>query len=235
MSWQIPRMWEGGDVWILGGGPSVAEQFGIPDNIVRSVKAGTSPLSTYSPYMVSIHDKHVIGINVVYQIGNWIDMVFFGDNNVYLQHRQGLALFPGLKVSCSTQPGRDGFVKCVERDFNHPRGISTKPGFVSWNGNSGAAAISIVAQTGAKRIILLGFDMKLAKDSTQHFHDVYHRGQIVNDKALRKLPFERHLRGFPEIAKDAKSMGIEILNCCPDSAITCFPRYSLKELLYDNS
>jgi hypothetical protein len=30
-------------------------------------------------------------------------------------------------------------------------------------------------------------------------------------------------------------MGIEIINACPDSAITVFPKFSLKELLHDNS
>jgi hypothetical protein len=235
MTWSVPRIWEGGDVWILGGGPSVTEQFGIPEKVVNSVKAGTSPLSTFSPYMEAIHDKHVIGINVTYLIGNWIDMIFFGDNGFYLANRVGLAKFPGLKVSCNAQSGKDGFVKCMERDTNHPRGISVRPGHVSWNGNSGAAAISIATQAGAKRIMLLGFDMKLSDDSSQHFHDVYKRGKITNEKQLMRLPFERHLRGFPEIEKDAKAMGIEILNVSPNSAIANFPKFTLKELIYDNS
>ena len=105
---------------------------------------------------------------------------------------------------------------------------------VSWNCNSGSAAISIAANAGAARIILLGFDMKLDKEQ-QHWHDLYGRNAPRNPKKPRHFPFDRHLRGFPEIAKDAKRRGIEILNCCSDSAITCFPKYSLKELLFDNS
>ena len=49
------------------------------------------------------------------------------------------------------------------------------------------------------------------------------------------MPFDRHLRGFSDMAKDAKRRGIEIINASPDSAITCFPKYSIKELLWDNS
>ena len=41
--------------------------------------------------------------------------------------------------------------------------------------------------------------------------------------------------GFAQIAKDAKSRGIEILNANPKSAIEEFKKYSVKELLYDNS
>ena len=234
MNWQVPRMWEGGDVWILGGGPSVTKEFGIPNEVVQSVVKGTSPPSVYSPYLSRLHDRHVIGINVAYLIGNWIDIVFFGDKGFYLKHQNGLASFPNLRISCLPSMGSNSWVKCLQRDVNHTRGISTSPKLCSWNGNSGAAAISVAAWTGAKRIILLGFDMKLT-DSKQHWHNLYGRGEIKDTRKLMQLPFMRHLKGFDQIAKDAKKMKIEILNCSPDSAITEFPRYSLKELLHDNT
>jgi hypothetical protein len=89
MTWQVPLMWEDSDVWIIGGGPSVTKQFGIPDEVVQSVVKGTSPPNVYSPYMSFLHDKHVIGINVAYLIGDWIDIVFFGDVGFFLKHQQG--------------------------------------------------------------------------------------------------------------------------------------------------
>lgn len=237
MTWQVPRIWEGGDVWILGGGPSVLTQFNIPEDIRKDVLSGVSPLSVFSPYMKDLHDKHVIGINVAYLIGDWIDMVFFGDVGFFLQHKEKLALFKGLRVTCHSVAEKYPWVKYLPRDTRHPSGISPKPNMVSWNGNSGAAAISIAANAGAKRIILLGFDMKLDETNKQHWHGVYRKGGVreFNPKKPNGLPFERHMRGFPAIAADAKARGIEIINANPDSAITEFPRYSLKELLYDNS
>lgn len=231
MNWQVPRMWEGGDVWIIGGGPSVSKEFGIPESVVKQVLEGSSSPSIYSPYMEGIHKKHVIGINVSYMIGDWIDMVFFGDKDFYLTHQQGLAKFPGLKVACFPSASQSEWVKYLGRDGNHPRGITTNSKRISWNYNSGAAAISVAAHTGAKRIILLGFDMKLSDAKMQHWHDVYKRGQAVTEKRLKGLPFDRHLRGFVEIAKDAKKLGIEIINASPESTITQFPKYTVKELL----
>jgi hypothetical protein len=228
-------MWEDGDVWILGGGPSVPRQFGIPEEVIQSVIKGTSPPSVYSPYMSFLHDKHVIGINCAYLIGNWIDMIFFGDIGFFLKHQQGLAAFPGLKVSCHPQTDRYDWIKYTPRDKEHPRGISENPKAASWNGNSGSAAISIAANAGAKRIILLGFDMKSGTDKKRHWHGLY---GVATNRDPRKpihLPFDRHLRGFSEIARDAKRRGIEILNCCPDSAIKEFKKFSLKELAWDNS
>lgn len=238
MIWQVPRIWEDGDVWILGGGPSITAQFGIPDSVVDSVIKGTSPASVYSPYMSCLHDKHVIGINVAYLIGDWIDMVFFGDVGFFLKHEQKLAEFPGMKVSCHPRADRYEWIKYTPKDNSHPRGISDNPKMVSWNSNSGAAAISIAANAGARRIILLGFDMKLDGDNKQHWHDLYGKIANQNKKDLKRhnrTPFERHLRGFEDINKDARRRGIEIINACPDSAIKQFPKMSLKELLYDNS
>lgn len=235
MIWQVPKIWEDGDVWIIGGGPSVTEQFGIPESVTKSVLSGTSTPDAYSPYMESIHNKHIIGINISFMIGNWIDFAFFGDPNFFLKYQVELAKFPGLKISCAPNTENVPWIKTLGRDGSHGKGISSNPYKVSWNGNSGAAAISVAANAGAKRIILLGFDMKLGDNKMQHWHDVYQRGPAVGDRRMKHLPFQRHLIGFAQIAKDAKSRGIEILNANPKSAIEEFKKYSVKELLYDNS
>lgn len=231
MTWQVPRIWEDGDVWIIGGGPSIPLQFDVPDKVVRKIVSGSFSPNIYSPYMSALHDKHVIGINVAYQIGDWIDMVFFGDGGFFLKYQERLSQFPKLRVSCSPKTADVSWVKYLMRDGQHPRGISSNPKAVSWNGNSGAAAISIAANAGAKRIILLGFDMKLGDHKDQHWHDLYGRGVINDDRRARKMPFHKHLRGFPAIAEDAKKRGIEILNASPDSAIECFRKVTVKELL----
>jgi hypothetical protein len=234
MTWQVPRIWEGGDVWIIGGGPSVTKQFDIPDEVVNSVLSGASPANVYTPYISAIHDKHVIGINVAYLLGDWIDMVFFGDSGFLDKHLEGVAKFKGLKVTCHENHAKYDWIKYMAKD-PRGRGISDNPKMVCWNNNSGAAAISVAANAGAKRIILLGFDMQLSDKNYQHWHDVYKRGNKLDENRLRKLPFARHLRGFADIKNDAKRRGLEILNCSPDSKISEFPKYSLKELLLDNS
>ena len=232
MTWQVPRMWEEGDVWIIGGGPSIPKQFDVPSKVIRDVIRGTSTPNAYSPYMAALHDKHIIGINMSHRIGDWIDMVFFGDGGFFLTHQEKLALFPGLKVSCSPKTSGVGWVKYLIRDNKHKRGISPNPKKVSWNGNSGAAAISVAANAGASRIILLGFDMKVNGSKDQHWHDLYGRSAGKGtEKRAKKLPFHRHLQGFPAIATDAKQRKIEILNASPDSAISCFRKVSVKELL----
>lgn len=234
MYWKVPNIWEGGECWIIGGGPSMPRQFDIPENVIQDVAEGRTPLNAFSPYLSSIHKKHVIGVNVAYKLGNWIDMVFFGDSGFFLTHRYGLAEFGGLKVSChhtvNAVPHQLDAIKYIPKDNNKNRGISDKKDRICWNGNSGGAAINLAVHTGAKRIILLGFDMKLVEDR-KHWHKEYiNSGRTRKDDNMH-LPFHRHLIGFPHIANDARRLGVEIFNASPESAIEDFPKVAVKELL----
>jgi len=236
--WHVPKIWQGGDVWIIGGGPSLTKQFNIPDDIVESVRNGTSPLSAYSPYMSAIHDKHVIGVNVAFMIGDWIDMVFFGDGGFFLQHMNQLAAFPNLRIGAHNKAAKSRWVKYLARQRGKKYGISTSSSHVCWNENSGAAAISVAAHAGAKRIILVGFDMSLDEKQKHHWHGVYRKGGIApsntkvkRGKVINNVPFHRHLAGFPQIKKDASKLGIEIINACPESKIECFRKTTVKDVL----
>ncbi len=242
MKWTVPRIWEGGECWIIGGGPSIPEQFGVPDDVIKDVIAQRSLPSVYSPYMSAIHDRHVIGINAAYLIGDWIDIIFFGDNKFFMAHCEGLSEHPGLKVTCNSKTNsRCRDIHYLPHDRKRTKGISTSPKLVSWNSNSGAAAISMAVYLGVRRIVLLGFDMQVGVHG-QHWHNAYRgmrvhrthgkqRGQLV---VAKKLPFDRHLRGFPLIARDAKKLGIEIVNASPNSAIKEFPKCTVQEALVES-
>ena len=233
MRWNIPRIWEGGDVFIIGGGPSVPFQFGVPEDVYQDVAVGKRLPSAYSKFMKSLHGKHVVGVNNAYLIGLWIDVAFFGDHSWYLVHRMRLAKFPNLKVTCNPRfdgkTSRNDRVKFVARDREKRFGISPDPSKVAWNNNSGAAAINLAVHLGAKRIVLLGFDMK-GNGAYTHWHGSHHRNE-KDATRIKSPPFRRHLKGFPTIARDAKKMGVEILNASPDSAIDVFPKASLLEVL----
>lgn len=228
MEWKIPNIWAGEDCWIIGGGPSISKQFNIPTDVVKQVALGQLAPEAFSTHMLAIHNKHVIGVNAAYMLGNWLDILFFGDVGFFLEHEKGIASFPGIKISGNEQAQRD-WVRYCPKDMEKIHGITTRPNHLSWNGNSGAAAINLAVHLGATRIFLLGFDMNLNEESHQHWHNVY--GRNTNKRAPAKLPFNRHLVGFPKIAEDARNLGIEIINVNSDSAINCFPKISLNQIL----
>lgn len=234
MMWEVPRMWEGGECWIIGGGPSMPREFGVPEDVISAVLSGEQPLSSYSPYLSPIKDKHVIGINAAFLLGDWVDIVFFGDGDFYRVNKKAMDARTKLKVCCSSTLPNKKFaygIRFVRKDGNHPVGISDRPGMVSWNLNSGAASVSLAYHLGVKKIYLLGFDMQLGPDDRQHWHSLYSGGKYLTTKDKKALPFHRHLLGFKAMERDAKKLGLEIINVSPSSAITQFRKVALKDIL----
>ena len=224
--WKIPRMWEGGQCIIIGGGPSLTDQFDIPKEVVAKVyKQGASP-EIYSPYLSSIHDQHIIGVNMSYKLGPWVDCMFFGDASFMTKNRNELFKYKGLRITCNQRPMlHNSYLKIVMRNNRKKQGISFEPNLISWNGNSGAAAINLAVHFGVKRILLLGFDMSLDEKQNQHWHKFYNTSLKSVD-----ITFKRHGMSFPVIAKDLEGK-VEVINCSLDSKISCFPKGNIKDYL----
>lgn len=228
-TWSVPKLWQGGSCWIIGGGKSVPYQFDVPEEVIEKVCSGKFSPSVYTPYMSVLHDKHVVGVNNAYQIGTWIDFLFFGDGSWHLVHQKQIARWPGVIVTCSPKfagirdRDRHG-IKYMAKDKSHKMGISSNSSKVSWNFNSGAAAISLAVHLGAKKIFLLGFDMNASGKYT-HWHGSHGK------KGVKGPPFQKHLSGFPDIARDAKRMKVQIFNVNKKSTIAVFPKIKLDEAL----
>lgn len=230
MHWEPPELWPDGECWILGGGASLPRQFGIPEEVIHNVESSKDPLSIYSEYLKPIHDRHVIGTNLAFMLGNWISVLYFADTTFFRVYRKEILEFPNLKVTCVNHIDKNLLpvtrnIKRMKRD--NKLGLSNKVNTICWNYNSGAAAIDFAAHLGVKRINLLGFDLKLQEDNRTHWHE----GFQLYTKPTKAQVFKRFLKVFPHIARDAKKHGIEILNVNPDSAIEDFPKVSLKEVL----
>lgn len=98
---------------------------------------------------------------------------------------------------------------------------------ISRYANSGAAAIELAADMGAKRILLIGYDCQF-KDGKRHWHGDHPRGAgSGNAGTISKWPAM-----FNKLARSIK--GVEIINCTRETALTCFPRASLESALSVN-
>jgi len=234
MIWIPPKMWEGGECWIIGGGPSMPRQFGISEDVIEDVLHKRTPPSTYSPYLSPIHDKHVIGVNAAFLIGDWMDMVFFGDGKFYFQNQEAMNAYPKLRVTCNPNLHKRPHIKEIKfmaRDGNHAVGLTTKKGHISWNHNSGAAAMNVAVHMGAKRIFLLGFDMTTDDKKNLHWHSEYSTIGHTRTRKEKSLPYHKHTPSFPFIARDAAAQGIEIINVSLESTLKQFPKMNLEEAL----
>lgn len=106
----------------------------------------------------------------------------------------------------------------------HNEGLSRDANFIHFNSNSGAQAINLAAHWGAKRLVLIGFDMKMVGSKRHWFGN--HPGTL--DKAS---DYRDWIWKFKKIASDLKRMGIECINCSMDSALDCFEKRPLASVL----
>lgn len=105
-------------------------------------------------------------------------------------------------------------------------GMSNVPTKIHTGGNSGFQAINLAALWGVRRIVLLGYDVK-ATDGRRHFH-VDHPEHLGNP-----LTFGRWAERFNVAARDLRGMGIQVVNCSEQTALTCFEKMSLADALSD--
>ena len=92
-------------------------------------------------------------------------------------------------------------------------------------------AFSLAYHFGVKRIVLIGFDMQMKSGETnyhrQHEEMGFNKRRTEPDSAAKD--YARFLRKEKVIFKDSQKLGLEVINCTPDSALTVFPFMDLKE------
>lgn len=176
--------------------------------------------------LAHVHDKrascHVVAVNNTAERAPWADVVYMGDFTC-LRH-----YLPRLKPQTSGEWVTQCKAGAERWKLTHVKPCSNKGMTlerIHMNGNSGAQAVNLAAAFGAKRILLLGFDMKADKHGRDHWF-----GQHPKPLVQRQL-YDDWLEKFVHIAKDAKALGVEIINCTPASALTVFPMQPITEVL----
>lgn len=129
--------------------------------------------------------------------------------------------FNGLKVSWDEV----GVITLQSDSSQH--GLSDDPMRINAGGNSGFQACNLAVLLGAKRIVLLGFDMHSGENGKIHWHGPHPEGM----KNPSHHNFSGWIARFTEAAQDFKDMGVEVINCTPGSAIRCFPMAKLEDVM----
>jgi hypothetical protein len=203
--WSVPRIWEGQSCAIMAGGPSMTQEAA---DAVRA--AGIRS----------------IAINNSYLLAPWADILYFCDKRWWEWHhkRQEFKEFAGVMVtldnvelsSCAPQIKR---LKNVGR-----LGLSLKPGEVFNGSNSGYQAINLAVQLGARRILLLGYDMGSRGKKTH-----WHGGHPVStpESVYRSLM----IPAYSGMKKRTLDLGVEVINATPGSALQEFPIMELNKAL----
>lgn len=210
--WTVPAWWWKQTVFLVAGGPSLEGFDG------------------------TILDEYAhITINDSYQLCPNAQITYFCDPKWYHWHedKPEWQNHPGLKVRLEAHVGAPDIpdsIKVLRNDTKAEHsgetgGLCLEPDGLRTGSNSGYQCINLAFHLGAKRIVLLGFDMKAGKDGKMHWfgdHPTKTKPNIFKDNFLKH---------FPTLVQPLAEEGVEVINCTPGSAIDCFPKRDLNELL----
>ena len=205
MQWKVPKIWQGEEVYIVGGGPSV-----------KRLK------------IEALEEKRIIVANNSYRLFPNASFCFFMDHDEwYVHHKEELdATFTGNLVSCHHKLKTASGVLFLENNGN--KGLSRNPGSVTNGNNSGTGAINLAFLLGATTIILIGFDMRMVEGKHNYHDECFRTKPIPND--IYENSFIKNLK---TMAIELEREGISVQNATPGSALKVFPfRQDLIEALY---
>lgn len=235
----IPRLAEGATVVCIASGPSLTTEdvqyvrgkaivIAINDAVLQ---ASDPPVMTWKGYEAGT---------------SWADVVYSSDQIWWSAHYRTLRTFQGLKVRVhaklhKAKVGRTSPLYCAGCDrrltraekacwcegittFGNAgeRGVCFDPVSICTAENSGGGAINAAVHLGAKRIVLLGYDMGIDERGRRHFYDT--------GPAFVNSPFLKFRKLIATMAGPLRDAGIEVLNCSRRSALDCFPLASLTVL-----
>ena len=152
----------------------------------------------------------------------WADVLYACDGKWWREYG-GAPDFNGLKVSQDAGISEEyGEIRRVVLEPGND--LQYRQGFVGSGGNSGFQALNFTVLTGAKRILLLGFDMH-----GEHWHG-RHSGALHNPNAQGLLNW---IQAFNHAAPQIKQFGVLVINCTPGSSLGCFEKAGLGCVLND--
>lgn len=166
-------------------------------------------------------NAYTISVNRSFEIVPHSNVIYFSDKRFWDWYADELRREPGLKITGSPHIN-DPTV--LHYQFTGARGLEREPGKLRHGNNSGYAAINLAYLFGARRIILLGFDLRFSGDRS-HWHDGYPIKNREETLTQKMRPY------FDGLAAELKSDGVEVLNACPRSALDCFEKITIEEAL----
>jgi hypothetical protein len=201
----VSRGWEGETVVCIASGPSLSKE----------------------QVEVSKQFKTIV-INDNYLIAPWAEILYFADHKWWVWHKEGLikawpwVSFTKTKVTIRHNPmATDKDIFVLENEG--AEGLPKNPTGLKTGSNSGYQALNIAVLSGAKTILLLGYDMKY-QGQRSHAHNGH-------PQKMHETAYKGYAKRFATLEKPIKQLGVRVVNCTPGSGIECFERGEIESFI----
>jgi hypothetical protein len=172
---------------------------------------------------VEAADVDIMGINLAYTICKRLDYLYACDTSFWTTHYSEVKDLPCKKYRLEGSEKKWPGVELLENDGTI--GLSHEYPKIRTGQNSGYQALNLAYLLGYKKLILLGYDMQPSAKGKIHWHD---------DHEKRNPPpslLERWVQNFIELAPLLKYAGVDVVNATKRTALTCFEKVKLTDVL----
>lgn len=199
----VPRLWPESTIVILASGPSLS----------------VADIATCRSIASVDHDTHILAIKDSVRLADWAEALYACDRRWWRAHPE-TKTYRGLKYGLEAVSDRPD-VQALRNTGE--LGLELDPSGLRTGRNSGYQAINLAVHLGARRIVLLGYDMQPdAKGKQRWFGEHSYGGPAI--------PFYTFRERMPSLVEPLAALGVRVMNCTPNSALECFPRHRLDEV-----
>jgi hypothetical protein len=163
----------------------------------------------------------VLAINTTIRLAPWADILYSCDPTWWKHHWDSLADYRGRRLGLRL-PGQPEGVE--QLPFRMDSGLGLER--INSGNNSGYQAINFAFLQGAKRIVLLGYDMQHT-DGRRHWHGDHPEGLANFAPGMPELCRPK----FTALASDLQARGVTVINATRATALRCFTRQPLSQVL----
>lgn len=164
----------------------------------------------------------VIAVNDAWRLAPWAEALIASDA-AWWSHYRGVPAYTGLKFCLEPSAAKWPGVQVLRNAGD--AGIETEPTGVKTGRNTGAAAINLAVHFGAARVVLLGYDMEAKDEAHSHWFGAHPQGLRGGS------PYALFRQMFATMVAPLQALGVTVVNCSRHTALTCFPRQPLREVL----
>lgn len=198
--WKPEPIWEGREVFVLGGGRSLFENNFDFNILEKELVVGCNDAYLHGPLICDICI-----------FGDWKWRTLHLDNlRKYVKHG-GIVVTNEPKSIANTR--HTPWLKPMKR-----QDVGLYRDALGWNQNTGASAVNLALILGAGKVFLLGFDMHLGKDGEANWHE----NKLNRPRAN---VYERMLDNFKIVAAQLPKVfpGQKVFNVHDDTYLKSFP------------
>lgn len=152
----------------------------------------------------------------------WADVLYAADHDWWVNHKDRWQGFKGEKWTLENRAA-EIFPELKTIKCRTEWKWSTTPGVIATGGNSGFQVINMAVLDGAQQVILLGYDYGY-DPANQHKH-------WWDNEHPRESRCSNYVEWNKRLSAAAPLIQVPVINATRKTAITCFPRAKIQEIL----